>query len=116
MPTEAFQELVGEKLSGVTFIHDYLQLLFNPPPSLNAYTPVTVRCGVKMATFGEPEFPNLLVAQLGKLVRNVAFVPNEALNIEFNDGCSISVSVRPSDYVGPKANNYFGRDNSIVVE
>ena len=63
-----FSELVGEDLSGVTFVGDYLQLQFNPPPLLNAYTPVTVRSGAHTATFGEAAFANLLIAQIGKVV------------------------------------------------
>lgn len=56
---------------------------------LNAYTPLTVRSGTKCATVGENAFPNILLAQ-----------------ILFEDG-SISVSVRPTDYVGPEAINLF---------
>ena len=113
--TEDFRELLGEDLSGVTFVRDYLQLQFNPPPMLNAYTPVTVRCGEDTATFGEKTFPNLLLAQLNKLVRNVEFLPDEALDIIFEDGSSISVSLRPADYVGPEAINLFCKNKEMIV-
>lgn len=79
-------ELVGEDLSGVTFVRDYLQLQFNPPPMLNVYTPLTVRSGKESATFGESAFPNLLLAQIGKFVKSVELVPDEALDILFEDG------------------------------
>jgi hypothetical protein len=32
--SDDFAELIGEDLSGVTFVRDYLQLQFNPPPIL----------------------------------------------------------------------------------
>jgi hypothetical protein len=37
--TEHSKQIVGEQLSGVTFLTHYLQLQFNPPPTINAYTP-----------------------------------------------------------------------------
>jgi hypothetical protein len=42
MTSEDFKDFVGEDLSGVTFVRDYLQLQFNPPPMINAYTPVQI--------------------------------------------------------------------------
>ena len=38
-----FEELISEELAAVTFVRDYVQLQFGSPPTLNAYTPVTVR-------------------------------------------------------------------------
>ena len=42
MVNSEFSELVEAELSGVTFVRDYVQLQFDPPPILNLYTPVTV--------------------------------------------------------------------------
>ena len=64
---------------------------------------------------GEKTFPNLLLAQLNKLVRNVEFLPDEALDIIFEDGSSISVSLRPADYVGPEAINLFCKNKEMIV-
>ncbi len=113
--TDYFQELIGEDLSGVTFVRDYLQLQFNPPMMLNAYTPVTVRCGEDSATSGERQSPNLLLAQLNKYVRVVEVTPDEALVIIFADGSRIAVSLRLADYDGPEALNFFRKNNEIVV-
>ena len=82
-----------------------MQLQFNPPPTIIAYTPVTVQCGEDTATFGEKTFPNLLLAQLNTFVQAVEFMPDEALDIVFDDGSRIAVSLRPADYVGPEACN-----------
>lgn len=113
--TDCFDELIGEDLSGVTFVRDYLQLQFNPPLMINAYTPVTVRCGEDTAIFGEEGFANLLLAQLNKHVRAVEFTTDKALDIIFADEPRISVSLRPADYVGPEALNLFGGNKEIVV-
>ena len=71
--TDYFHELIGEDLSGTAFVRDYLQLQFSPPMMLNAYTPVTIRCGEDSATSGEKRFPDLLLAQLNKYVWAVEF-------------------------------------------
>ena len=33
-----WDQLVGEDLSGIVFVRDYLQLQFNPPPRINVYS------------------------------------------------------------------------------
>jgi hypothetical protein len=43
---ELYQQLVGEQLSGVTFVMNYLQLQFNAP-LMNVLTPLSVSCGGK---------------------------------------------------------------------
>jgi hypothetical protein len=113
--SDDFAELVGEDLSGVTFVRDYLQLQFNPPPLLNAYTPVTVRCREQTATFGEEPFANLLIAQIDKVVAAVELLPEEALEIRFEDGSTVAVSLRREDYVGAEAINLFRKDQGMVV-
>ena len=100
---------MGQELSGVTFVRDYLQLQFNLAVMLNAFTPVTVRRGDTSATFGEDAFANLLLSQIGRLVRGVELRPEEALDMTFDDGSLISVSLRPEHYVGPEAINLFRR-------
>ena len=62
------QHIVGRRLSGVSFILDYIQLQFDPPPTVNALTPVSVRVGAKQATQGEEPFRNLLCGQIPKTV------------------------------------------------
>jgi hypothetical protein len=113
--TKDFQELVGEDLSGVTFVRDYLQLQFNPPPMLNAYTPVTVRCANQTACFGDTSFPNLILGQLNKFVRGVEMRPEEALEITFDDGSTVSVSLRREHYVGAEAINLFRKNREMIV-
>jgi hypothetical protein len=114
--SDDFKELVGEDLSGITFVRDYLQFQFNPPPILNAYTPVTVSCGSEKASFGESTFANLAIAQINKVVRSVELSPGEHLLLRFEDDSTIRISLRPSDYPGSEAVNLFRRkDQGIIV-
>lgn len=112
---EDFADLVGEDLSGVTFVRDYLQLQFNPPPLLNCYTPVAVRVGEAAVLLGEPAFANAIIGQIGKFVADVAFDEGEALIITFTDGSVVSVSLSAAHYVGPEAINLFRRDQTMIV-
>jgi hypothetical protein len=109
------QHVVGRRLSAVTFILDYIQLQFDPPPTINALTPVTVRSGDRRAISGEETFRNLLCEQIPKTVRSVSLIDGEALIISFEDSSSISLSLRKQDYVVPEAINVYGRDHLCIV-
>lgn len=113
--TQLSQQIVGEQLSGVTFVMDYLQLQFNPPPNINAYTPVTVSSNGRSCVSGDDQFRNVLCGQITKVVKSVGISDEEAFVITFEDGSTISISLKPSDYVGPEALDFYGRDNLWMV-
>jgi hypothetical protein len=109
------QHFVGRRLSSVTFVMDYIQLMFDPPPSVNALTPITVRSGGRMAVSGDDGFRNLICEQIPKTVMSVSLVDGEALTFSFEDGSTISLSLRQQDYVCPEAVNIYGRDNLCII-
>src|SRR5437879_6450808 len=113
--TDLAKQIVGEQLSGVTFVMDYLQLQFNPPPIINAYTPVTVRANGKSCVSGDDQFRNLLCEQITKIVRSAVIQSEEAFFVAFEDGSEISISLKPSDYAGPEAFEFHGRNNLWMV-
>jgi hypothetical protein len=113
--TDLSKQVVGEQLSGVTFVMDYLQLQFNPPPTINAYTAVTVFSNGKSFVSGDDQFRNRLCEQITKIVKSVVIRSEEGFLITFEDGSVISISLKPSDYVGPEALEFRGRDNLWVV-
>ncbi len=106
--------LLGEELSGVTFVRDYLQLQFNPPRVLNALTPVTVTTASASAILGEPDFANLLIGQINKCVRAVEFSESVACRLIFDDRSVISISLKPEDYVGAEAIYFRGHGTGVV--
>jgi hypothetical protein len=109
------QHVVGRRLSGVTFVMDYVQLQFDPPPTINALTPITVRSGGQTAVSGDESFRNLLCEQIPKAVADVSLVDGEALTLSLEDGSTISLSLRHEDYVCPEAVNIYGSDNLCIV-
>ena len=113
--TDPSRQIVGEQLSGVTFVMDYLQLQFNPPPTINAYTPVTVSSSGKTCVSGDDQFRNRLCEQITKIVKSVVIKEEEAFSIAFEDDSVISISLKPSDYTGPEAMEFIGREKLWMV-
>jgi hypothetical protein len=112
---EILRQIVGEQLSGVTFVMDYVQLQFNPPPILSAFTPVSVRIGATSWRSGDDQFRNRLCEQITKIVKSVKVLEGDAFEIEFEDASAISISLKDADYVGPEALYFSGRQNEMVV-
>jgi hypothetical protein len=110
-----WDQLVGEDLSGIVFVRDYLQLQFNPPPQLNVYSRrVVVSSGDRSAAFGEEPFANLALTLIGKFVREVR-VDEHCFEIVFADESRIAISLRPEHYQGPEAVDFQGRNNNWAV-
>ena len=113
--SELAHQIVGGQLSGVTFVSDYLQLQFNPPPIINAYTPVRVRVQGKSLVSGDDQFRNKLCEQITKAVKSVVIRSEEAFEITFEDDSMISISLKPSDYRCAEALEFHGRDKKWMV-
>lgn len=107
---------MGQELTAVTFIHNYIQFHFDCPATLNAYNPMTVRSHDKTGASADEEFGTLLVGQVGKVVREFEHELNDAFSIVFEDGSRISVSLRPDEFAGPEAYEVLLADNVIVVD
>jgi hypothetical protein len=109
-------QLLGEDLSGIVFVRDYLQLEFNPPPRINAYsTRIVVSSAGRSAAFGEEAFANLAIGLIGHFVREVKVDPEQSFRIVFTSGAEIMISLRPEHYRGPEAVNFYGRNNQWAV-
>lgn len=109
------QQIVGQRLSGVTFVMDYVQLQFDPPPTINAYTPITIRSGGRTAVSGEETFRNLICEQIPKTVASIAIVEGEAFSLNFEDGSIVSISLREEDNAHGEAMEFIGGDNLWVI-
>jgi hypothetical protein len=109
------EHIVGRRLSGVTFVMDYVQLQFDPPPTVNCLTPMTVRSNGREAKSGDDQFRNLLCAQIPKVVAAIALRQAESFDVIFADGSLVSTSLRREDYVGVEALNVYGKNHLCVV-
>jgi|HubBroStandDraft_4_1064222.scaffolds.fasta_scaffold269376_1 hypothetical protein len=111
-----WDQVVGEHLSGIVFVRDYLQLQFNSPPQINAYSKrIVVSSDGGSAKFGEETFANLAVGLIGRFVREVRVDAMQSFRIIFRDGAEIMVSLGPENYEGPEAVDFQGRNGQWAV-
>jgi len=111
---EPFRSIVGEKLSGITFVLDYWQLQFDGP-SITVFTDIEV-CSKESATrVGDDQFRNHLCGQIGKIVQRANVSPSEAITIAFADQSLITISLRERDYRGPEAALLHNSDGSVIL-
>jgi hypothetical protein len=99
---DLFAQLVGEQLSSVTFVQDYLQIHFDGP-SMNVNNPLTVESDGQKITSWEPGFRDLLCSLISQIVRHTECIGGERLTVLFENGSRISVSLRQEDYSSPEA-------------
>jgi hypothetical protein len=108
------QEIVGKRLSAVVFVMDYVQLQFDPPPTVTALTPITITSATGPAvTSGDDSFRNRLCGRIGKTVANVT-IAGEAFRIVFEDLIAIEISMRAEDCPGAESIIVNGRENTQV--
>jgi hypothetical protein len=98
---DALGKLVGNELSSVTFVRDYVQLAFDGP-SMHAYTTPSVACGSEVLSLGQPGYRDVLCKEIGCRVERTE-VDNQRLSIVFENGVAVSISLRDEDYRGPEA-------------
>jgi hypothetical protein len=100
-----FESIIGEQLSSVEFVQDYVQLRFDGP-TLTAFVWPVLRFRTKAVHFGESSYRDELCGRIGHKVRAAELRQGEAVIVEFEDGAIISVSLRAEDSVGPEAGHF----------
>ena len=106
--------LKGSQLSAVTFVQDYVQLQFDGP-TLTAITTPRVHRLNESFEWGMPEYRNVLCERIWKLVRRAFSIEGEEIKIEFEDGSSISISLKPADYRAAEAAHFDNPPNPTCV-
>ena len=98
-------ELVGQELSAVEFVSDYLQLRFDGPLVTFFAWPHVLLKDSSFA-FGEPEYRDMLCAQIGDEVTRASIEEGDAATIEFQNGVVFGLSLRLEDLDTPEAGSY----------
>jgi hypothetical protein len=115
-PTSQFwQQIVGEDLSAVSFIRDYIRFEFNSPLVVDALTKTVVTVGGSSAALGDPAFANLAIGLIGRVAEGICLEANEALTITFVGGALIWISLRAEDSIGPEAVLLHGPGHQLAV-
>jgi hypothetical protein len=91
-----------EQLSAVTFVQDYVQLSFDGP-TLTCITRPVVIAADKRFDFGAAGYRDQLCELIGCRVQAGTVVPGERLQVDFADGRSLLVSLKPEAYRAAEA-------------
>jgi hypothetical protein len=105
--------IVGEQLSSVEFIQDYVQLHFDGA-CLTAITLPAVTVDGVTRRHNDSGYRDALCVCIAKKV--IAVKVDEAeIRIDFGSGRSISISLQDKDYRGPEAAVFHDGHKPIVV-
>jgi hypothetical protein len=99
-----FTRLVGEQLSAVGFVMDYLQLQFDPY-LLTVLTSLVVHAKGQSYRLGDLAYRDALCERIARRVDDVS-LERDRLSIGFDDGAAFDISLKEEDYVGPEAVNF----------
>ena len=111
---DPLEALVGEQLSAVVFVQDYVQLQFDGQ-TVTAFTPVSVIRGPHRSTFPDAGSRDDLCSVIGTKVVRQSIAGGDALALEFEGGAIIRVPLDAESRVGPEAMNFSGLDNQLIV-
>lgn len=106
--------LEGSRLSSVEFVQDYVQLRFDGP-TLTAITRPRVRLPNQCLDWGKQGYRDALCERIGKLVRHALTIPEQEIQIEFEDGALISVSLKREDFRAAEAAIFDNAPKPTVV-
>lgn len=94
--------IVGEELTAIEFVQDYLQLRFDGP-LLTLYAWPHLLLSDYSIAFGEPEYRNALCSQIGETVEEASLEEGDALTVKLENGTVFALSLREEDLDGPEA-------------
>ena len=107
--TRSLSRIVGEQLSAVSFVMDYLQLQFNNY-FLTVLTPLTVLAGEQSFRLGDLPYRDALCERITHIVKSVVLA-TDYLRIDFDDDSAFIISLKEEDYVCPEAINFQWRES-----
>ena len=96
------QSIVGEQLSSIEFVQDYIQFRFNGP-CLTAYTNPVVNVGETRLEWDDVGYCDALRRCLGRKVLRAEVSSRNEIAIDIEGGARISVSLKLEDYCGVEA-------------
>jgi len=104
------EKIVGEQLSSVEFVQDYVQLHFDGP-IITAFVWPTLNLRGNIVRFGDSGYRDELCARIARKVTSARIIEMVCLTVQFDDGANLNISLKPEDSVGPEA-GYFSESDS----
>ena len=107
------KQLVGERLTSVTFILDYVQIGFDDAAALSVMCPIRVKSAAMMVNSGERSFRDQLCSAIGHPVDAVA-VDEASLTISVSN-IEIELMFAAMDAKASEAIIFSNSDNQLMV-
>jgi hypothetical protein len=102
---KSLQMLIGEQLSAVTFVQDYLQLHFDGP-RLTVFSHPVIRFGDRTFYGGKPGFRDALCNNITKKVTEVRVAYGEIISIRFADDATINIPLQEAGSLDGESVNF----------
>jgi hypothetical protein len=96
--TRPWDAIIGQELSAVCFIRDYMRFEFDPPPMIDVFSKICVVTPKGSAEQCDGDFANMVIGLIGSVVSAVDVEADEQLRIGLSNGTWILISLRPADY------------------
>lgn len=107
------ESLVGEELSAVSFVRDYVEFHFDGP-LIRALNNPLANVGGKAVLFPEAGSRDALCSFVGKTVTRVKFKEHVELSLAFDNG-QITIPLDDASYRGQESFHWCPADGSMEV-
>ncbi len=106
--------LVGQELSAVVFLEDYVQLRFNER-FFNAYVYPLIDVGLIKLRHTDTQYAKTLHACIGEVVCAAGLIESQEIRMLFANEVGITISLRPEDHEGPEAAEFFDQTDGSIT-
>lgn len=111
-PAQPFDNILGEELSSVEFVADYVQLRFNSPP-VNLYVWPRVHADGAVLERPADGYIEALVGLIGRRLVKADEVLDMGLVLDFDDGTRLAVPLDGTDAQGPEVAEFGGEPGGL---
>ena len=111
-PAQPFDGILGEELSSVEFVADYVQLRFNSPP-VNLYVWPRIHAGNAVLKRPTAGYVDALVGLIGDRLIAADEVLDLGLVLDFADGTRLAVPLDGTDAQGPEVAEFGGEPGGM---
>lgn len=102
--------LVGQPLSGVAFVQDYVELHFDGK-ILRSFMPMSVISGGVTRATPESGARDSLCALIGKKILDVVLQESKKIDLRFDGGSIVSIPLNEADRMNPEAAHFVPGEN-----
>lgn len=112
VPPQPFESVIGEELSSVEFVRDYVQLRFDSPPlNLNVWPRIHASGTVRRRT--DAGYADALLALIGRRLVRADELLDLGLALDFDDGTRLAVPLDGTEARGPEVAWFDGEPGGL---